>query len=254
VIHKLRMSEPVNNNQKLIVSHAVLAGLTPLIPIPVIDDLLRTYFVRRLVRQLGAGNRYSLSEDDIKLLADEPESGCLAGCLTTAFILPFKLIFRKLFYFLEWKRAVDTVSRVYYHGYLVDCALSEGWCYPAGPRTPLEVRAAIDGALDQVNTKLLERTVQGIFNQSKSGLKSAASLLERSVRRKQQTASIEAVGEVVEEVEEQEKREIEGITKQLQNAIARMPSGHFQRLREDLAARLGVQLREKVTREPHLPD
>jgi hypothetical protein len=243
------MSEPVNSNQKLIVSHAVLAGLTPLIPIPVIDDLLRTYFVRRLVRQLGAGNRYSLSDDDIKLLADEPESGCLRGCLTNAFILPFKLIFRKLFYFLEWKRAVDTVSRVYYHGYLVDCALSEGWCYPAGPRTPLEVRAAVDGVLNQVNTKLLERTVYGIFNQSKSGLKSAASILERSFRgRKERPASLEEVGEVVEEVVEevegQGERPIEGVTRQLQNAIAKMPSGHFQRLREDLAARLGVQLRK----------
>jgi hypothetical protein len=108
------------------------------------------------------------------------------------------------------------------------------------------VRAAIDAVLDQVNTKLLERTVQGTFSQSKASLKSAAAILERSLRRKQQeTASLEEVGEVVEEVEQQEEREIEGIAKQLQSAIGRMPSEHFQRLREDLATRLGVQLRAK---------
>src|SRR5688572_3365162 len=99
------MSDQVSTNQTLIVSHSVLAGLTPLIPIPLLDDLVRTYFVRRLVRKLAAANRYILSDEEIKVLADERESGCLRGCMTTAFLLPFKLIFRKVFFFLEWKRA-----------------------------------------------------------------------------------------------------------------------------------------------------
>ena len=239
------MTDPVATNQRLLVTHAVLAGLTPLIPIPLIDDLLKTYFVRRLVRSLAAADRYTFSDDEIKLLADQREKGCIRGCLTTGFLLPFKLVFRKIFFFLEWKRAVDTVSQVYYHGYLVDCALSEGWCHPAGPRTPAEVRTAIDAVLDQLNTKLIERAVRGTFNQSKSGLKSAAGILERRLRRgPERTASLEQVAEVVEEVEEQEEREIEGITRQLQNAIGEIPSTHFKRLREDLANRLGVKPRE----------
>src|SRR5258706_15664406 len=95
-----------NNNQRLIVSHSVLAGLTPLIPIPIVDDLARVYFVRRLVRKLAAVHGCEVSYEEIKILADEPDSGCLRGCAMATLLLPFKLIFRKVFFFLEWKRAV----------------------------------------------------------------------------------------------------------------------------------------------------
>jgi hypothetical protein len=138
------MSDRAGNNQRLIVSHSILAGLTPLIPIPIIDDLAKVYFVRRLVRKLAAANDYPINDEGVKSLADEPDSGCLRGCAIATLLLPFKLIFRKVFFFLEWKRAVDTTSHVYYQGYLVDLSLAEGWCAPIGQRSLLEVRAAID--------------------------------------------------------------------------------------------------------------
>ena len=48
----------------------------------------------------------------------------------------------------------------------------------------------------------------------------------------------------MEAIDEQERKELEGITARLQSAIGAIPSGHFRRLREDLAAQLGAQVRE----------
>ena len=229
-----------NNNQRLIVSHSILAGLTPLIPIPIVDDLARVYFVRRLVRKLAAAHGWMPSNDEIKILADERDGGCLRGCAIGALLLPFKLIFRKVFFFLEWKRAVDTASHVYYQGYLVDCSLGEGWCTPPRNRSLVELRVAIDAVLGRLNTSLIERAIRGTFSQSKSALKSAAAILARGLRRTPRTASPEQVGEAVEAIEEREEKEIEGITERLQGAIGKIPAGHFKRLRDDLAAQLGV--------------
>ena len=239
----LSMNDRAGSNQRLIVSHSVLAGLTPLIPLPIVDDLARVYFVRRLVRKLAAANGYKIGEVDVKILADEPGSGCLQGCAIATLLLPFKLIFRKVFFFLEWKRAVDTASHVYYQGYLVDCSLGEGWCAPVGQRSFFEVRAAIDTVLGRLNTSLIERAIRGTFYQSKSTLKSAAAILARGLRRTPRTASPEEVGEAVEVVAEQEGKEIAGITERLLGAISAIPSGHFRRLRNDLAAQLGTTTR-----------
>src|SRR6185503_8844636 len=246
----LSMSDRVSSNQRLIVSHSILAGLTPLIPLPIVDDLARVYFVRRLVRKLAAANGYKVSDEEIRALADEPDRGCLQGCAIATLLLPFKLIFRKVFFFLEWKRAVDTASHVYYQGYLVDSSLAEGWCAPVGHRSFIEVRAAIDAVLGRLNTSLIERAIRGTFSQSKSGVKSAAGILARGLRRTPRTASPEQVGEAVEAVEEQEDKEIAGITERLQVAIGAIPSGHFHRLRDDLAAQLGTHAGSK----DHLDD
>src|ERR1043165_7283042 len=94
-------------NQRQIILHSILAVLTPLIPIPFVDDLVKAYFKRRMVRKLAAAQSQYLNDADVARLADDPDSGCLLGCLTTVLVYPLKAIFRKVFFFLEWKRAVD---------------------------------------------------------------------------------------------------------------------------------------------------
>src|SRR5688572_1982144 len=148
-------------DQRQIILHAVLAGLTPLIPIPILDDVVKTYFKRRMVRKLAASHSQSFADAEVAALADDPDTGCLGGCLTTVFVFPLKVVFRKIFFFLEWKRAVDVVSHTYYQGYLIECALAERWVAPFGPRDARQVRAAIDGVLTQLNTSLIERSVRG---------------------------------------------------------------------------------------------
>src|SRR5687767_7690519 len=130
------MNQLSGASQRQIILHSVLAGLTPLIPIPLLDDLVKSYFKRRMVRKLAATHTQFLNHTDLATLADDPDTGCLLGCLTTAIVYPLKAVFRKIFFFLEWKRAVDVVSHTYYQGYLLEFALGEKWIAPAGPRHP----------------------------------------------------------------------------------------------------------------------
>jgi hypothetical protein len=227
-------------NQRQIILHSVLAGLTPLIPVPFVDDLLKAYFKRRMVRKLALSHSQFLNDQDLQTLADDADSGCLQGCLTTVAVYPLKAIFRKIFFFLEWKRAVDIVSHTYYQGFLLDAALGERWIAPAGVRRAEEVRQALNSVLLQLNTSLIERAVKGIFRQSKTAVKSAAQLLHNSLRRLRRNPSQEQVAEVVEGLEEQEERQLEGVIGQLQNAINDMPAEHFERLKVQLAQALGL--------------
>src|SRR5437763_14965254 len=87
-------------NQRSLVAHAVLAGLTPLIPVPVVDDLAKNYFRRRLVRRLAAAHGRGLSGEELSALTKERGRGCVRGCLTAVVVYPLKAVFRKVFYFL----------------------------------------------------------------------------------------------------------------------------------------------------------
>jgi len=230
---------PEGANQKLIITHAVLTGLTPLIPVPIVDDLVKSYFQRRLVRELTRVYTINLTEQDTRILADDPGSGCLAGCLGGALLLPFKLIFRKLFFFLEWKRAVDTVSRTFHQGHLLEVALQEKW-FP-GQRNATEFRAASDAVCREVGTGPIERAVGLTFSQSKTALKSAANLLKRSLGSISGRPDAERVALAAEAVDEQEKREIEGVISRLQQSIQKVPDAYFNNLRARLAAWLRVR-------------
>lgn len=235
------MSQLSGANQRQIILHSVLAGLTPLIPIPFVDDLMKTYFKRRMVRKLTAAQSQFLIDADVAKLADDPDTGCMLGCLTTLIVYPLKAIFRKVFFFLEWKRAIDVVSHTYYQGYLIEAALAERWIAPVGMRRAEEVRQAIDQVLLQLNTSLIERAVKGIFNQSRSALKGAARLLQNSLRALRGKPSQEEVAQAVEALQEEEERELEGVVGQLQSAINKIPSEHFEQLKERLAQALGFQ-------------
>src|SRR5688500_5976683 len=114
------MNDPGNSRQNLLVTHAVLTGLTPLVPIPFVDDQIYAYFMRSLVQHLATSQGRTLSGSDITSLAAHPSRGCALGCLGSVLLYPLKRVMRKVFFFLEWKRAVDTISHTYYQGYLID--------------------------------------------------------------------------------------------------------------------------------------
>jgi hypothetical protein len=237
------MTNSESTNQTLITTHAVLVGLTPLIPIPLIDDLAKSYFQRRLVRKLATAYGHNLSSKDVKTLADDPDSGCLWGCLGMIFLYPIKKIFRKIFFFLEWKRAIDIVSRTYHQGYLIECVLQEQWLNPIGPRNAAEVRTAIDTVCREINTNPIERAVSGTFNQSKEVLKGAADLLKRSLQGIMGKPSEESVAQAAEAIEAEEERELGGVVSKLQKAIQNVPSEHFQGMRSRLKSLLGSPIK-----------
>ena len=225
--------------QRVLVTHAVLTGLTPLIPVPLLDDLVKSYFRKRLVRSLAATAGRALSEEELNALTSEPEGGCLSGCAMTVLVYPLKAVFRKIFYFLEWKRAVDLTSRTYHFGYLVGHALRRREGAPSlldahGARA---VSEAIEAVCREAPIKPLESAVGGTFRKSKGVLRGAAALLSGSLRR--QPPQPERVAEAIESVEPAEERELAPVVTRLQRSIGSVPEEHFRSLRANLEARLG---------------
>ena len=224
--------------QHVLVTHAVLTGLTPLIPVPLVDDLVKSYFRKRLVRSLAGSAGRPLTGEELDALASEGESGCLSGCATTVLVYPLKAVFRKLFYFLEWKRAVDLTSRTYHFGYLVGHALRRREGAPSlldahGARA---VNEAIKAVGREAPIKPGESAVGGTFRKSKGVLRAAAALLSGSLRR--QPPQPERVAEAIESVEPEEVRELRPVVTRLQSSIASVPEDHFRNLRDSLEARL----------------
>ena len=224
--------------QRVLVTHAVLTGLTPLIPVPLLDDLVKAYFRKRLVRSLAASAGRTLSDEELNALASEAEGGCLSGCVMSALVYPLKAVFRKVFYFLEWKRAVDLTSRTYHFGHLVGHALRRREGAPSlldthGARA---VNEAIEAVCREAPIKPLESAVGGTFRKSKGVLRSAAALLSRSLSR--QPPQPERVAQAIESVEPEEERELQPVVSRLQRSLASVPEDHFRNLRDSLEARL----------------
>ena len=226
------------DNHTTIVTYAVLAGLTPLIPVPFVDDVALRYFKRHMVRSIAGSHASRLNEDQVRTLIDDASSGgFVSGVVGSAVKYPLKKVFRKVFYFLEWKRAVDTASRTYYQGFLLDHALAEGWCEPAGGKRVAEVRAAVDKVLTQTDTRPIERTIAATFQGFKGLLGEAALYVGRKLSA--QSAKGEGAEQAVAELERQEGHKLGRVIDQLKGAIAAMPAEHFAGLRKGLAAELG---------------
>jgi hypothetical protein len=219
--------------QRGLITHAVLVGLTPLIPVPLLDDVVKNYFRRRMVRGLASSAARNLSEKELGALASERERGCLAGCLFAVLVYPLKAIFRKVFYFLEIKRAVDLASRTYHFGYLVTYALQPR----ANGASALDlygakaVNEAAQAACREAPVKPVETAIGSTFQKSRNVLRGAAALLAGSLRRVTGRAQAARVAEAIEEVEPEEERELEPVVTRLQRSIASVPEEHFRDLR-----------------------
>jgi hypothetical protein len=224
-----------SGNQTTILTHAVMVGLTPLIPVPFLDDAVKTYLQRRLVRSIGSTRGVSLDDETVKALADDPSGGCLLGCLGTVVFYPIKKIFRKIFFLLEWKRAVDLVSLTYHRAILLDHAIAEGWL----ARGPANVRAAVDEVVRETPTRPVEEAVRTTFRQSKSALKGAAAILQRAVSGLRREATPDEVGAAIEPVRDEEVHQVEGVVSSLGDRINAIPKEHFDGMRRRLAERLG---------------
>jgi hypothetical protein len=229
--------------QRTLLTYAVLTGLTPLIPVPVVDDLAKGYFRRRLARALAERRGRELGAEELDALTAERAGGCLGGCAGTLVVYPLKKLFRKFFYFLEWKRAVDLTSRTYHFGHLIDYALLPR----AGGASPLDLRgaAAVGRAVEEVCREApirpVETAVGGTFRGSKKILGAAAGLLAQSLRRVTGRTGREEVARAIETVEPEEEREVAPVVARLQSSLASVPEEHFRRLRERLDARLGLE-------------
>ena len=224
---------PEPTTQRRILSHAVLSGLALLIPIPFVDDMVVDYFRRRLVRRLGEEHGITLADADVRALSDDPSTGCLPGCLGSVLLYPLKKILRNIFFFLELKRVGDLVSTTYHRGLMLDWVLAEG---RLGPKSAVEVRAAMDAVLAETPVGPVQYAVRGALDQSKGALKGAVAILQRALPGG--TKEPEKVKDAVESVRAEEERQISGVVDLLQQRLATVPDEHFKSMRDRLLARL----------------
>ena len=234
------MPKPDLGGQRAIRTYAVLCALTPLIPLPFVDDIARAYFRRRLVRSLASARGLVLPEAGVRTLADPPERGCLMGCLVAPPLYAMKKLFRKIFYFLEWKRAVDTASETYHFGSLVDHAFERRWPAPAGPVEATRLRAAIESVLARRGTSPIDKAVRGAFEQSKDAVFRGAAAMKHALGGLTRHPPVEQVEHAVAPVEQDEAR-IAEVAGALGQAIEKVPPGYLESLCDQVAEELGRQ-------------
>jgi hypothetical protein len=167
-------------NHLLILTHSVLVGLTPLIPIPFLDDWVKGIFSRRMIRQLGLARGVVLAHEEIETLTQEDFwDNCVEGCLMLGFRLLRKL-FRKVFFWIEWRNALNLVSVTYYSGFLLDAALMDGYLHQGPPlqvRQAVVLREAIRNTRSGANLQLIQRLIR-----PRAFLKAAFGIIGQALR------------------------------------------------------------------------
>lgn len=251
----------MSSTEWIIRLHTILIGVSPLIPIPFLDELIVFYLRRHLVSEIAKKHNRNLSRAEIRQLADEQGNGCM-GAFTFIIILPIKEIFRELFFWLEWKRGIDLATQAYYFGYLLDVIFKRN---DFNPHNVQVYRQAIKESLLGFQTKQLREVIKRTFFSSKavvrevkrwlfqfgkyylklmtsSVVKNSKRLLSRFRKRK----SIESVSQndyadklddFFEESGPQILNLSEGLSKSLEGGIESLP-GHFEQLSGRLDDRL----------------
>jgi uncharacterized protein (DUF697 family) len=239
---KSNMAENTASQQVTLVTHALMVGLTPLIPLPLADDMAKQYLQQRLVRSLARAHNITIAEEDLPgLLSVLPtRKGCLSGCLLTALTYPFKKLARKIFFFLEVKRAVDVTSYTYHYGYLLDYAMREGILGGPAGRSLAEVDAALDEVCRTAPIKPVEAAVRHTFDQSKKLLLLPVSIIEKQLRRSDGPLTEEAVKAGLRAAKDENQEALDSLTARLQSALSAVPQEHFNRLRERFTAQLNT--------------
>ena len=246
---------------RLIINHSVMVGLTPLIPIPLLDDLVKSFFYKSMIQSLAHARGVTLTDAEIAVLADERSRGCIYGCLFGVTEYLIKRLISKLIFVLEWRRAVDLVTHTYYFGHLLAYAFEQGWYTPAGPgdlETAARLRTAIEQARAGANLNLVKRVVETNFRQSRRtivfavgqittslrGIGRWTSGIFRRLRRRKRKPTAEAtpaesaVAETLEREAPVLNSTIGGLVDILQEGIGRVPDDHFEALQNRLGAAL----------------
>lgn len=186
--------------------HALLAGLAPLVPVPLLDDWILDRIRRRLVERLAADaglewgslpadHREEVRRGEIlRILADKDPSewdaeGCVRGCLYRSVVVPVRFVFlrvlrkllRKILYFLAVKDAVDEISRTFQHAWLLRHAFDRGR-FPATTRDARALRGAVDAVATELDPRPLESAARSALRHSRRLFRRAATNLGRIVR------------------------------------------------------------------------
>jgi hypothetical protein len=125
------MSEPIKPRTKFdwaIYADATFAGLSVLIPIPLVDLFFETLFKRRMAKTIVKRNGRVLHKS-INKAFNKWRFGCWPGCLVWPVMLALeflKRLYRTLLYFLTVKSASDRLSYYWHRAFLIDYMTRRG--------------------------------------------------------------------------------------------------------------------------------
>lgn len=168
--------------------HAVASGLTPLIPIPFLDDYALRQVRERMVRAVLQEQGLPTPAKAVSILAGSHVSstlgGHLLGLLKSAALFPFKKIFRRAFLVLWVKDCVDMASYSLHHGYLLQHALSRGDLDASTLEqdVPLRVHDAILAACREVDSRPINQLLGRLFASSRLLIAEATQALMSPLR------------------------------------------------------------------------
>ncbi|MEM7033708.1 MAG: hypothetical protein AAF629_29455 [Chloroflexota bacterium] len=125
----LTQKKPNTDFDWTIYADGTFAGLSILIPIPILDWIFEQIFRRRMLKTIAKRRDHPVDPAIQRLFYQIQSDGWIRGCL----LFPFKLtlwllkrISRKILYFLTVKEASDMVSYYWHRAFLLDYMLSQG--------------------------------------------------------------------------------------------------------------------------------
>ncbi len=162
----MQTHETVPNTQFdwLIYADATFAGLSLLIPIPLLDVAFEWFFRRRMAQTIARRNGRSLPAPIIAEINRDPDAWW-QGCLTAPFKLLrlfLKRLSRKLLYFLTIKEAADQLSYYWHRAFLLNHMLRRGDLDSAETAVPAlhamhhVLKKHVSSPLSQLATQILE--------------------------------------------------------------------------------------------------
>jgi hypothetical protein len=107
---------------------ATFAGLSLLIPIPLLDVAFEWFFRRRMARTIARRNGRTFSPAVLSAINHNPDAWW-QGCLLAPFkllLLFLKRLSRKLLYFLTIKEAADQLNHYWHRAFLLNMMVQRG--------------------------------------------------------------------------------------------------------------------------------
>lgn len=229
------MKKPAPAVAPMLATHAALVGLTPLVPVPFLDDVVKAYIERRMTREIARRHAVDLDDDAVKAIAEGPGESILLSIGKGALLLPVKFLFRKVFIFLEVKRGADAASVCIHRGLMLDTALSRG---VLRTHSPAELRMAIDRVLATITTSPVNAAFRSVFESSKDLVKRALESLVGSITGAKGGPSLGAVESAVDGAGTAQPAGT--LADRMRRALDEVPTEFFDDLEKRILAELGL--------------
>ena len=222
--------------------HSLLIGAALFVPIPLLDERIAIYLWKRMVSDLAKSHGRTLTKEQVIALSYQSRFSLSEGCLALLGQL-LKAIFRTVFFFLEWRKAINLATDAYYSGYL----LNEVFAYEGfDPARSAQYAIVMQKAKEGVSTKLVQGVFRSHFRSSKGVLLSLGKWLSSitvgyardSWARRRRKKSDGATEEQMENFFEMHKTRFQTLLQDLmesvQSGIGALPKEHFEELRNRL--------------------